>query len=73
MPCVQMHEAYSHCEAAAREAGHKQKEAMYRKKSLVAAAVISKIWERSMIKAKQAQAKKMVDLKEMMELSGLAL
>ena len=35
-----MNEAYSHCEVAAREAGQKQKEAMYKKKSLEAAAAI---------------------------------
>ena len=68
-----MNEAYSHCEVAAREAGQKQKEAMYKKKSLEAAAAISKIWERSMVKDKQEKAKKMTDLKDMMELFGLTL
>ena len=55
-----MFQAYGHCEVAAREAGQKQKEAMYRKKSLEVAAAISKIWENKMImiKAKQAEANK---------------
>ena len=45
MLIAQMPLAYSHCEDAAREAGQKQKEAMYRKKCREAAAVISKIWK----------------------------
>ena len=35
--------AYGYCELAAGDAGEKQKEAMYKKKSLEAAAAISKI------------------------------
>ena len=58
MPRVQMYEAYTHCEVAAGGAGHKQKETMYKKKSLESAAAISKIWERNMIKDKQERAKK---------------
>ena len=73
MLIVQIPLAYSHCEVVAREAGQKQKEAMYRKKSLEGAAAISKIWENQMIKANQAQAKKMADLKKMMERVGLTL
>ena len=73
MLIVQIPLAYSHCEVVAREAGQKQKEAMYKKKSLEAAAAISKIWERSMVKDKQEKAKKMTDLKDMMELFGLTL
>ena len=73
MLIVQIPLAYSHCEVVAREAGQKQKEAMYRKKCLEGAAAISKIWENQMIKANQAQAKKMADLKKMMERVGLTL
>ena len=69
-----MCEAYGHCEIAARDAGQKQKEEMYRKKSLEAAAAISKIWERDLIKDKQEEeAKRKADLKGMVELFGLTL
>ena len=44
MLIAQMLLAYTECGMVAREAGQKQKEAMYRKKCLEAAAVISKIW-----------------------------
>ena len=44
MLIVQIPLAYSHCEVVAREAGQKQKEAMYRKKVLEAAGAISKVW-----------------------------
>ena len=53
-----MPEAYRHCEVAAGQAGQKQKEVMYRKKSLEAAAAISKIFKRIYEKTGQAQAKK---------------
>ena len=65
--------AYSYCENAARLAGEKHKEVMYGRKCLEAAAAISNIFERNMIKARQAEARKMADLKEMMELFGLTL
>ena len=68
-----MPEAYRHCEVAAVQAGQKQKEVMYRKKSLEAAAAISKIFKRIYEKTGQAQAKKRADLEEMMERFGLAL
>ena len=44
-----MYEVYGHCEEMAREAGKKQKQAMYNKKSLEAAAAVSKIFERVQI------------------------
>ena len=40
-----MREVYHHCARAARVAGQKKKEAMYKKKSIEAAGAISKIWE----------------------------
>ena len=60
MLIAQMLLAYTECGMVAREAGQKQKEAMYRKKSLEVAAAISKIWENKMImiKAKPAEANK---------------
>ena len=48
-----MPEAYRHCEVAAGQAGQKQKEVMYSKKSLEAAAAISKIFERIQIESKR--------------------
>ena len=67
-----MCKVYSHCEAVAREAGQKQKEAMYRKKSVEAAAAISKIWERRVRqgKARQDEATKM---EETMKRLGITL
>ena len=62
-----MYPVYNQCGDAAREAGQKQKEAMYRKKSLEAGGAISKIFERNMIKAKQEEARKMEASEEMME------
>ena len=60
-----MPEAYRHCEVAAGQAGEKQKEVMYGKKSLEAAAAISKIFERIQIKSKQqAEARQMAALVE---------
>ena len=55
--------AYGLCELAAWYAGENQKEEMYRKKSLEAAAAISKIFERDFTD--------IADLKEMLEGFGL--
>ena len=68
-----MPEAYRHCEVAAGQAGQKQKEVMYRKKSLEAAAAISKIFKRIYEKTAQAQGRQRADLEEMMGRLGLAL
>ena len=68
-----MPEAYRHCEVAAGQAGQKQKEVMYRKKSLEAAAAISKIFKRIYEKTAQAQGRQRADLEEMMGRFGLAL
>ena len=68
---TQMSGAYGKCVVAARMAGLEEVERSYRRKSLEAAAAISKIWERNMIKDKQERAKKMADLKDMMELLGI--
>ena len=59
--------AYNLCQLAAWDAGEKQKEAMYRKKSLEAAAAISKISERNLIEINEKAARQMADLKEMMK------
>ena len=41
----QMRQVYHHCATAARDAGQKEKETMYKRKSLAAAGAISKLLE----------------------------
>ena len=64
---AQMYEVYGHCEQMAREAGKKQKQAMYNKKSLEAAAAVSKIFERVQIMKKLEESTKVLALKEMLK------
>ena len=62
-----MYEVYGHCEEMAREAGKKQKQAMYNKKSLEAAAAVSKIFERVQIMKKLEESTRMIAVKEMLK------
>ena len=62
-----MYEVYGHCEQMAREAGKKEKQAMYNKKSLETAAAVSKIFERVQIMKKLEESTKMIALKEMLK------
>ena len=62
-----MYEVYGHCEQMAREAGKKQKQAMYNKKSLEAAAAVSKIFERVQIMKKLEESTRMIAVKEMLK------
>ena len=62
-----MYEVYGHCEEMAREAGKKQKQAMYNKKSLETAAAVSKIFERVQIMKKLEESTRMIAMKEMLK------
>ena len=62
-----MYEVYGHCEEMAREAGKKEKQAMYNKKSLEAAAAVSKIFERVQIMKKLEKSTRMIAVKEMLK------
>ena len=62
-----MYEVYGHCEEIAREAGKKEKQAMYNKKSLEAAAAVSKIFERVQIMKKLEESTRMIAVKEMLK------
>ena len=62
-----MYEVYGHCEEMAREAGKKQKQAMYNKKSLETAAAVSKIFERVQIMKKLEESTRMIAVKEMLK------
>ena len=62
-----MYEVYGHCEEMAREAGKKEKQAMYNKKSLEAAAAVSKIFERVQIMKKLEESTRMIAVKEMLK------
>ena len=62
-----MYEVYGHCEVMAREAGKKEKQAMYNKKSLETAAAVSKIFERVQIMKKLEESTSMIALKEMLK------
>ena len=62
-----MYEVYGHCEEMAREAGKKEKQAMYSKKSLEAAAAVSKIFERVQIMKKLEKSTRMIAVKEMLK------
>ena len=62
-----MYEVYGHCEQMAREAGKKQKQAVYNKKSLEAAAAVSKIFERVQIMKKLEESTRMIAVKEMLK------
>ena len=64
---AQMYEVYGHCEEMAREAGKKEKQAMYNKKSLETAAAVSKIFERVQIMKKLEESTRMVAVKEMLK------
>ena len=64
---AQMYEVYGHCEEMAREAGKKQKQAMYNKKSLETAAAVSKIFERVQIMKKLEKSTRMIAVKEMLK------
>ena len=66
-----MYEVYGHCEVMAREAGKKEKQAMYNKKSLEAAAAVSKIFERVQIMKKLEESTKVNELKEMLKQTRL--
>ena len=66
-----MYEVYGHCEEIAREAGKKEKQAMYNKKSLEAAAAVSKIFERVQIMKKLEESTKVNALKEMLKQTRL--
>ena len=44
-----MRQVYHHCATAARDAGQKEKETMYKRKSLAAAGAISKLLEATQI------------------------
>ena len=62
-----MYEVYGHWEEMAREAGKKQKQAMYNKKSLETAAAVSKIFERVQIMKKLEESTRMIAVKEMLK------
>ena len=62
-----MYEVYGHCEEMAREAGKKEKQAMYNKKSLEAAATVSKIFERVQIMKKLEESTRMIAVKDMLK------
>ena len=62
-----MYEVYGHCEEMAREAGKKEKQAMYNKKSLETAAAVSKIFERVQIMKKLEESTRMIAVKEMLK------
>ena len=66
-----MYEVYGHCEVMAREAGKKEKQAMYNKKSLETAAAVSKIFERVQIMKKLEESTKVNELKEMLKQTRL--
>ena len=66
-----MYEVYGHCEEIAREAGEKQKQAMYNKKFLEAAAAVSKIFERVQIMKKVEESTRMIAVKEMLKQTRL--
>ena len=68
---AQMYEVYGHCKEMAREAGKKQKQSMYNKKSLEAAAAVSKIFERVQIMKKLEESTKVNELKEMLKQTRL--
>ena len=62
-----MYEVYGHCEEMAREAGKKEKQAMYNKESLETAAAVSKIFERVQIMKKLEESTRMIAVKEMLK------